>query len=445
MQLLSPRRREVSFLALAATLVVVYAVLRTVDAAQPILNGWTIAVVALALVSPLAGLTVLAAIGPFTEALTATGQIGPTPPLMAALGVSLLVHAWLHRPLPRLPASIAAAAGLFVVTLLGVAYSALTYGTGRGIEALQSWVPGIGGGLTVLLVAAWLAWRGDLRPFIVGVASIGAAALVSLVDFLGRGVVQQSALGWLVREGVDRGRLAGVLDAPNPAAALFVAGLAITLAVVVFERRPALRTVALLASIVLAAAAAATFSRSGVLSLALVTAILAWRWRRAAGIALSVVVGVIGFLIVTGGVVVRIVPSVFDDARVDAWRASIAMWLAAPLAGQGFRSFEWLHDAFGSTLDAPHNEWLRLFAEEGTVGGLIGLAFVATVLVALLRTADWRISATGAAAAAFILMACFNNPLLYVQVTAPVFLVLGSGLGLAIGRVGKPLPEPSAG
>jgi putative inorganic carbon (HCO3(-)) transporter len=440
MDFLRPARRDAMFFALALTLVAIYFVLRTLSVPSYAVTAWATLACIVALVSPLAGVTVLAAIAPFTEALTAAGEITPIAPLLAVLGLALLVHAWLRRPVPRMAAPVIAAIALFCVTLLGVVYSAAAFGPVRAVEAIQSWVPGIGGGLTVLIVAAWLARQGELRPLAVGVGAISAAAAVSLLDFYGRGVVQHSALGWLVREGIDRGRLLGVLDAPNPAATLFVGGAAVTLSVALFDRRPPVRLLAALASAFLVAATLATLSRSGVLALALVGTILAWRRWRPAGIALAIVALAIGVVIATGGVVLRVVPSVFDTARVDAWRASVSMWLAAPLTGEGFRSFEWLHDTFGSALDAPHNEWLRLFAEEGTAGGLIGLAFVVTMGVTLLRTSDWRVTAAGAAFAALVLMACFNNPMLYVQVTASVLLVVGSGLGLAIGRAERPPP-----
>jgi O-antigen ligase len=137
---------------------------------------------------------------------------------------------------------------------------------------------------------------------------------------------------------------------------------------------------------------------------------------------------------------VREVPLVADQDRVTAWTAAVRMWQDQPLIGTGFRTFEWLHADFGSpVLDAPHNEWLRLFAEEGAVVGLAGAAFALLTPLALLRSrgvvADAGVitAAAGAAAAAVFLMAFFNNPFTYLQVNVPAFIVIGTGLGLAIG------------
>jgi O-antigen ligase len=189
-----------------------------------------------------------------------------------------------------------------------------------------------------------------------------------------------------------------------------------------------------------------TFSRSGWLAAGLVLTVLGWHWRRrvglaAAGIVLVLIVGVVA----TG--LVREVPLIADHLRLDAWSAAVRMWLADPLFGHGFRSFEWLHPSYGSAeLDAPHNEYLRLLAEEGVVVGLAGAALALLTPRTILRAGGWLAAGAAAATAGFFLMATFNNPFLYTQVNVPAFLIMGIGLGLSLsGRAAPgPIGPPSA-
>ncbi len=176
-------------------LVAVYAVLRTLGAPEILVLGWT-AVAALATVaSPLCGLTVLAALGPFTEALTDDGRVTAVPYLLGALGLSVVIRVALTRPLPRPSLPIALAIVLFVGTAAGVGVSAVFHGAQMGVFAAQMWVPGIGGALTVLFAAAWLAARGEMRPLAVAVASVATGAMVSITNEMSAGAVDRSAIG----------------------------------------------------------------------------------------------------------------------------------------------------------------------------------------------------------------------------------------------------------
>jgi O-antigen ligase len=445
MERLGQARRATTPFGLGLGLVALYFMLRTLVAPDVALAGWTVAAGALALASPLGGLTIVAAIAPFTEALTDDGRVTAMPVLLGVLGLALVLHIWRGHRVPRLNAALMAAGGLFVVTLIGVLHSALTYGADRGLLAFEGWVPGVGGGLTALFVAAWLGCQREVRPLVVACGAIALAAALSVADFATRGGVELSPVGWLVQWSPAHDRLQGIIAAPNAAAAIFLVGLALTTAMAVFGRRTEMRALAAIASAGLLIATLLTLSRSALLALLVVLAILGWRLRRWLGAVMAALALSVTLLLNGGVAFLREVPAVFDAARVDAWRASLEMWQAAPLTGRGFRSFEWLHQSFGSALDAPHNEWLRLFAEEGILGGLLGLFFVVATLATLLRARGWLSAGIAAAAAALFVMACFNNPFIYVQVTAPAFLVIGTGLGLAIAQADGQAPAPSAG
>ena len=111
------------------------------------------------------------------------------------------------------------------------------------------------------------------------------------------------------------------------------------------------------------------------------------------------------------------------------------MWHDEPIVGEGFLAYKQLADEHGDTaLGSPHNEWLRLFAEEGTVTGIVGLAFVVSTLWWLSRRRDPVAGALLAGAAGYFLMASFNNPLLFTQISAVAFTGIGYGLARAVRR-----------
>jgi hypothetical protein len=87
------------------------------------------------------------------------------------------------------------------------------------------------------------------------------------------------------------------------------------------------------------------------------------------------------------------------------------MWLDAPLTGQGFMSYQILHGSYGDPiLRSPHNEWIRLFAEEGVVVGVAGLAFIALTAAALAQARGALGAGVLAGFLSFAVAATFNNP-----------------------------------
>jgi O-antigen ligase len=138
-----------------------------------------------------------------------------------------------------------------------------------------------------------------------------------------------------------------------------------------------------------------------------------------------------------------------DQARITAWGAAIQMWLAEPLFGHGFLTYKELAPVYGDPrLGSPHNEILRLFAEEGIVGGLAGIAFVGLLVRELARRPGPIGSGLLAGAIAYWIAAMFNNPMLFIQVSAVAFTFFGFGLAapyrdpLSRGSVSRADAEP---
>jgi O-antigen ligase len=201
--------------------------------------------------------------------------------------------------------------------------------------------------------------------------------------------------------------------------------------------------VALVASVPVLAAQYLTFSRAPLIGLYVFVVVAAWRFRRGAGIAVLVLGLVGGIAVLPSYLAVRsqssgneTIPGTIlvasDEFRFRAWGAAAAMFQDSPLTGQGYLAYKPLADVYGDPiLGSPHNEWLRIFAEEGLVVGLIAIAFLIATAVTLARVRGWLGTGLLAGFIGYVIAASFNNPLLFVRVSAVAFASVGVGLALA--------------
>jgi O-Antigen ligase len=427
-------------------LIVAWAILRILDVGRRPLEAWYVVAAVIALIAPVSGLVLLAAIAPFSESVILTHELGMNPILLvviaASVGLRVVARIVETRRIGRPPIPLVLAALLGIGTVLGVVESERTFGRTFGIAAAQLWLAGIGGGLIVLGVAFWVARRGSLRPFVVIIGATMIGGVGSLVEFFDSPAIRTSPLAWMVRGPHFGGRLAGLISSPNGVAAVLIVAGAALVAVALLRPGRRVRLVSAIAALPLVAALYLTYSRAALLGLFATAVIVAWRFQRRIGLAL-LVLGIVGGAVllprylesrfaaagdasrpIAGGLLVA-----SDEERITAWGAAARMWASSPITGHGFGSYAELGPIYGDPiLNSPHSEWLRLFAEEGFVVGLIGLAFVASVLVTLARTAGWIGGATLAAAVGYFIAASFNNPFLFLQVGVPAFVVIGTGL-----------------
>jgi O-antigen ligase len=215
------------------------------------------------------------------------------------------------------------------------------------------------------------------------------------------------------------------------------------------------RVIAGIAAAILFLAMYLTFSRAAILSLFGLAVVVAWRLNRRLGMVVLLGGIVAGTALFPSYVALRSqvgagvsdpgsVAVASDALRLQAWDSAFHMWLAEPIVGQGFLAYKQLADSYGDpVLSSPHNEWLRLFAEEGVVAGIVGLAFVATLLKRLARRHDLLASGILAGAFGYILMASFNNPFLFIQVSTVVFTAVGFGLARPPIQPERPSPAQS--
>ena len=429
-------------------LVVVWFLLRTTFTVEsrPYL-AWMLVAVGVAILSPTSGLVILAATGPFFEPVTLTRALGMRHILVAALGVSvalrLVFGGWRRMPWSPPVFLGIAIAGL---TGLGVIHTYRTFDIDWANHAAGSWLASVGGAMIILVAAVWVARDGTWRPVAAAVASTTVAVGLSVADQLQRGLVSGGPLDWIGYWKDFGPRLGGAVPSPNGMAALAVMPVCILAAFAILTSGNRGRI--LIARLLAAAAAASlflamylTFSRAAILSLFGLAVVVAWRLNRRLG--LVVLIGGIAagiallpsYLALRGqvgaeGVLAPGSLLVTTDAlRLQAWDSAFHMWLDSPLLGQGFLAYKQLADSYGDVvLSSPHNEWLRLFAEEGVVAGLAGVAFVGSTIWWLRSRQDPLARGILAGTFGYFLMASFNNPFLFIQVSAIALTAIGYGL-----------------
>jgi O-antigen ligase len=438
-----------------AVLITSHLLLRTLDFDAPLL-WWLVAAVVTALVSPTSGLVVLAAIAPLEDVFVdgfGLRAFGFKPLLLGAVLAGIVVRSVLdQRNLvrPRMPIILA---GIVLAgTGAGLVVSWYRFGGQFARLAAYAWALGIATALVTFVCAAWVARRGQKRPMIVALGSAAAAGILSLVSYLAPEEFRASAFGWMAIAPLGE-RLVELARSPTSAAALIMVPATFLLAAAALGANLRLRLGALAASVPLLLVAYLTYTRTVYVALFATAVIVAWRIRRGLGLGVLVVGLALAIAIAPayirmradalGGVATprpgeQLIAS--DAQRINAWLTSIRMTMAAPLTGHGYRSYRQVGSQYGAepAVNAPHNEWLRLFGENGIFTGLAGLGFAATTFAALARRRDWLGTAILCSFASIVLAACFNNPFLYNQVMIPSFVVAGTGLALARGAFRPP-------
>ena len=444
-------------IALEASLLVSYLLIRTLGLPAPVLVVWAAAASLVAIIAPVSGLVLLAAIAPFNgpevlREFVVKIPLGAT--LVASVGARWVMERDVTTQRFTTRSAAVLAAVLFAGTAFGVLNATRIFGLDFGTRSGRLWATGIGAALLVGLVSLWVARRGHLRPLVVAAGSAAVAALLSLIDFADRTLVRESALRWMFRPDQWPDRLSGVVPGPNAMAALLLVPVTLLLAAVLVGQERRLRILAALGAAPLILALVLTYSRSALIALMAVGVLYVLRLNRRLGLVLLAVGLVVGAVVVPRYLLARGdavgdagrveatesgVVSRGDASRVQAWEAAARMWAVSPLVGHGFGSFELLHERYGAPgVDAPHNELLRIFAEEGGIVGGVAIAFAVASFRTLWRGRGWLGAGLLGAVASFAVMALFNNPVSYLQVNVAPFIALGTGLALARAGPGAP-------
>jgi len=452
------RRREIT-IAIEAVMVVAWFLVRTVaDVDSRVYLLWLLAAGTLALVAPRSGLVVLIATSVFFEPDSLARTLAPRELIVLplALGVLMQIAADRFRWRPGLAIWL----GLLLVagTALGVVHTFRVFDQDFQWHAAQSWIGNMLAPIIILIAAAWTARDGDLRVLVVAVGVAVVAAVVCLVEYAAPGSVSNGPFAWV---GFWKGfgaRLAGTIPSPNALSTQLIVPTMVLLAAVLLARDVRLRAIALVGLVPVLLAQYLTFSRAPFIALYVFVAIVAWRFRRWAGIAVLVVGLIVGALalpaylqlrgssVAEGAVSTGSILVASDELRFRAWGAAFRMVEDKPLIGQGYLAYKEVAEVFGDpVLGSPHNEWLRIFAEEGVIVGLVGVAFLFATAVTLARVPGFLGTGILAGFLGYVIAASFNNPLLFVRVSAVAFSIVGVGLALAErARAPATLADPAA-
>jgi len=418
---------------------------------------WLLVAGALALVSPRSGLVVLVATSVFFEPDNLARTIAPRELIVLPLALGVLIQVVADRLRWRPGAAIWLALLLALGTGLGVVRTFTLFDDEIQVHAAQSWIGNMLAPVIILIAAAWTARDGSIRVLVVATGVGVVAALVGLIEYAAPGSISDGPLAW-VGFWKDFGlRLAGTIPSPNALSTQLIVPTMVLLAaaLVGFGLRARLRILAFAGLVPLVIAQYLTFSRAPFIAFYVFVVIAAWRFRRIAGIAVLVVGLVAGLIALpaylqlrgsnlpSGSVQPGSILVASDELRFRAWGAAIDMWRDEPLLGQGYLAYKELGDLYGDPiLGSPHNEWLRIFAEEGVVVGLVALAFLAATGIALARVPGWLGTGVLAGLLGYVIAATFNNPFLFVRVSAVAFATFGVGLALAErARAHAPPPE----
>jgi hypothetical protein len=299
--------------------------------------------------------------------------------------------------------------------------------------------------LLVFVAAVWIARDGNRRPLVAAVVATTAAGLISLVDFWGDAAIRDGAFGWLVVGQFDPTRLTGVIRSPTSTAALVMLPLMMALAAAALAPGGRLRILAAALAAPLLLAAYLTYNRAVFVALYALAVVIGWRVGRRVGLVLllgGLIAGVAllpWYLSIRGqavGAGSTLAPGQLliasDQQRLGAWAAAARMFIDQPIFGQGYRAYRQLSVQFGDPiLNAPHNEWLRFFAEQGATVGIIGLAFATATAVRLARGPGWLGAGLLGAFLSLCIAATFNNVFLFNQVTIPAMILAGTGVALS--------------
>jgi len=404
-------------------------------------------VVAISLMAPTAGLTVIATLAVFREPM-GLGPLGFHATVIGAcaLGVTgrLMVGGLARRAHSFRPELVAIAAflGLSAFQFLAIATRVTDE---RELFARRQLTEVAGGLLLVVLVGVAVsrpARKFLLAAVVPGITIAGIAAISSL---------SPSVIGWLPIGGLVpaqdiSARGTGIFYNPNYLGQAMAIGVLLLSNARRLElplglgRRPWLGAIAPLLGLV------ASFSRGALF--ALVSGVVALYWGRRRRIFAAAVLGGILVVLVSYPVLLSArhvlnfgpdvalseeAQQVSDSSRIAVLRAGLKLFLAAPVVGVGYGQFHYESPRYlsGSPVTYPHNTFLQILAEQGLVGLGVFLVVLLALFVSLSRAGDAYGVVARAMLVAFAVGSLFAEPLTSLQTSAVMWIVLGAALARA--------------
>jgi putative inorganic carbon (HCO3(-)) transporter len=254
-------------------------------------------------------------------------------------------------------------------------------------------------------------------------------------------------------------RSAGPIGDPN----FYALVLAVVVPLAVYrvrdERRGALKLAAAAVVLITLVAIALTYSRGGILTVAIALVLCGLLLRprpRDVAVVIGVLAGVT--LLLPGSVIGRVtsVTSKTDSSisdRLGSERVALEMFIDHPILGVGANNFAETYFPYALRLNVPgaankpHNTYLSIAAETGLVGLLSFGAAMATLLIAVwkkrtaARAAGDRVM-EGLAASVFVALSTYLVGVSFLPIAYPRYLWVIAGVALAI-AASPVIPAPA--
>jgi probable O-glycosylation ligase (exosortase A-associated) len=176
--------------------------------------------------------------------------------------------------------------------------------------------------------------------------------------------------------------------------------LPLLVAILLTEKRKLLKIAAGGVAVLCAVTILFTFSRGGLLTLAVITPLLIWRSRHRVVVTLAIAAGFAGFLFLTSDQLttayVERAQTISDyhgdrsvQGRLDAWKTSWRVFLDYPVFGVGPNNLEVVHRTYSPDPDrfrVSHNAYLQILCECGLPALLLFVGSIGAALWSLGRT-----------------------------------------------------------
>jgi O-antigen ligase len=395
-----------------------------------------LAMVAVAIVSPVAGLATLAVILPIPEPdlLIPIRVVGA---VVGATAFGTLLRTAM-RPAPiRISPGTLIALGYLALSGLSVIPAVSGYPAEWEKSAALSFIH-LATGIAIVILASHLLRDRSSAPIVaLAVASACVVAAIGIADFVHLG----GATGGFAQllPASDETRSSGVFSNSNYQG-FFLAQAAILALAIATAGRGLAALLSGFALIVIGVGLAATLSRGGFLGLAAGVVIAAWIRSPRFAIALVVMLAA----------AVAIVYPIFLAARLDltagstdlaaylgqarseferttAFEAGLRLFQSAPIFGVGFGVFEFTSSQYltFSFATFSHDQWLDILAEQGLVGIGLVLTALAGLASALSRSEHRLASGARAMLGAYLVASFFIDSATSIQISGLTWLILG--------------------
>lgn len=412
---------------------------------------------AVALLSPMVGLIVLASVAPLPRP-TIVPPPGIWVVMIGAIIAGLILRLPIDRPRLRRPSAELLLTGAFLAYLgthiIGGALDGGTNIAGRGLTDSLQRQTDLATGLLAFAVALVVLRDRSPWPLVAALlVSAGVAASSALLPMVGiEGIFDNVADPVTIAS-----RAAGFFFDPNYFAAYLAAAATLGLACATFVTSRKLRGLLIVAAAAYSIALVATLSRGGLLALAAGLLTVAFVRSRKAGVValcLLVLLFILAYPLFSdarfgeSGTMagVGLTTQLESAGRIGTWLAGIDLFWSSPVFGVGFGQYV---EASSAGI-APHNWYIGVLAEGGIVGFGLWMLLIGAMLRSLRRTSHPAQTIGYAVIATWLVASLFLDTPRFYRPTGLVLFAVAAALSAnwlprISTRSGAGIAEPASG